>query len=172
MKDPEKLIHEWKTTRIHVTIILSILLTIAPASAQTYTFSPKKLEHSIADVNCIFLSAGPKHYVEVPPAPCCADECRGKSYRVSFLLRETCCNIAIEELYLGGAGCSDIKVVNTFLLTGSDIIHKLRKIHKLTDLKFIRWKSWNSFIIQESDDRLLISALPDGAFKITKLERK
>jgi len=156
-------------------VLLIILLFLSTSAyAQQYPLALKEWTGTIADLNAVYMTCGQrwfdaessdkynqKHHSDVSI---------GKFYRVYFLVYEIYYSLLIEEMEYSGVEGSKIKSVNTYFITGFEIGTKALKYNRLTDLHFVNWDSWNTFIVKESDTKLKIRIKPQGKFSVEKLE--
>jgi hypothetical protein len=151
---------------------LIITLFLANISfGQIANLTAEKLEKAMGDVNCVYMTRGPLEYPEVDDSQTEADECYAKALRVSFLVYEVYYSIAVEEMEYKDVECMDIKVLSSYFLSGFELGDSL-SLGSLTWVQFIEWRTWDSFVISEQYDKILLSYKGNGNFEVELLEKK
>ena len=87
-------------------------------------------------------------------------------YRVYFLVYEVYYSLLIEEMTYSGIENSDITSKNKSFITGYEIASKFPNLLNLTNLRFIKWTSPTSFIINENETKLKINIKPQEKFTV------
>ena len=131
------------------------------------TIIPRKLEKPVAKPNVVFISPGPKRAEKLPDTPKLADWYTGRFYRVSFSVSEIYYSILVEQITFSGPTGGRRKVTDAFFLNGFKVGEKLGlRLARLTNLKFVKWLAWDTFLLREGKVEFMIKALPDGKFKV------
>jgi hypothetical protein len=161
-------------------IFFYILFLTSLSWSQSYDLKAPKYNKVVADHFCEFLSRGPLH-IDADQG----DEMEGgpptaTALRVSFLYTDLFFyKIIIEELKYEDLDSKEIRirpdqkidVVSSYILDGLDVEYgAISGI--LTKVKFIKWNSWDSFIISEQDEKFLLRFKGKGQFEITPIEEK
>ena len=161
-------------TNMRKLLIITLLLLSTQAHAQEYPLALKEWPGITAEKNTVYMTRGPKWYDEKESDEYnqkhYSDVSFGKFYRVYFIVNEIYYSLLIEELEYSGVEGSNIKTTNTYFITGFEIGEKVLKLHRLTNLKFVEWKSWDSFIIKESDTHLKIRLKPNGKITVERMK--
>ncbi|KPJ75514.1 MAG: hypothetical protein AMJ54_14710 [Deltaproteobacteria bacterium SG8_13] len=151
-------------------LLLSLLLFPNAVFSETETFQAKDWDEKLGCVDCVFLSAGPKKFIDIPPSRDGADTCEAKSYRIAFILNEIYYSVAFDELHHQGVECSDIKITNSYFLNGFDVGEKFAKQNRITAIQFKRWYTWNVFSIEVEGVELVCTILEGGKIEINRVE--
>jgi hypothetical protein len=102
----------------------------------------------IAWSNCIYLNSGKsKPYDKKTPIEKYIDE----HYRIGFILNEIYYDISIEKIESPKEEGDHPVIVNSYMISGSELADKIGLNNQgevITDIRFVKWDSWNSFTLE------------------------
>ncbi len=136
--------------------LILILLFVVSSSvyAQEQSLELREWSGTTTDENAVFMTRGANI------------ESTKTFYRVYFLVYEVYYSLLIEEMTYSGIENSDITSKNKSFITGYEIASKFPNLLNLTNLRFIKWTSPTSFIINENETKLKINIKPQEKFTV------
>jgi hypothetical protein len=159
-------------------IFFYILFLTSLSWSQSYDLKAPKYNKVVADHFCEFLSRGPLHVEADSSNDTGISSLRARALRVSFLFNDLFFyKIIIEELRYEDLESKDVRirpdqkieVINSYILDGLDVEYgAITGI--LTNVKFIKWNTWNSFTLSEQGNPFLLAFKGEGLIEITPLE--
>ncbi len=86
-------------------------------------------------------------------------------YRVSLVLEEIYYSIMIEKISRGLEEGDPVKIVSKYFYSGFEVCKNL-ECRMLTDVKFIKWKAFNTFLVKENEQFIEMIINKDGSLII------
>lgn len=156
-------------------IIALILSIIFLSSSLSHGAEIKMLKNNVirdgnvALSNCIYLNRGPeKPYDKKSPI----NEYIPESYRVSFSLFEIYYNIDIEKIKAPTEEGRMPTITESYNINGIELAEKINLEEKgevITDIKFIKWNSWDSFVLKIHGKTVKFKILENSKLELTVL---
>ena len=154
--------------------LLIFILNLSILQAQETRIKPQETDIESPAIYISFLSRGPYFYELFSDTaqyyPTYKDDSDLKDelfYRISFIVEEIYNSLMIEKISRGLQEGDPAQILTKYFYSGFDVGKNL-EFGRLTDLKFIKWKSWNMFIIKEDEQFIEITIERNGSL-IVKL---
>jgi hypothetical protein len=135
--------------------IFAFALLSSSAYAETQIFKPNKTSPVRVPSEVDMVSTGPLISGEL-------------GLRVILLVYEIYYSIAVEEIFYGQTEGEPNEIKYSYFLNGFDVAPLLGR-QRFTALKFVQWKTWNQFELEDNDLKFSVRYTPERTFEFKKL---